>query len=163
MMNGLLTQLARIELGKNIEEAHMRNRALIANWVLEHGQQDKVVELIQQENKTYVLINDYIKMRTLIGELLAEIQRIKSEGDFEGAKSLVEKYAVKVNPDTHKEILERYATLKIAPYKGFVNPYYQVEKDDSGNIIDIVPVYTEGYAEQMLRYAKEYSHLPTYN
>ncbi|MDR1437076.1 MAG: dipeptidyl peptidase 3, partial [Candidatus Symbiothrix sp.] len=144
MMNGLLTQLARIELGKKIEEAHMRNRALIANWILEHGRKDKVVELIRQENKTYVIINDYTKMRTLIGELLAEIQRIKSEGDFEGAKGLVEKYAVKVNPDTHSEILERYATLKIAPYKGFVNPYYQVEKDENGNITDITPVYTEG-------------------
>jgi dipeptidyl-peptidase-3 len=163
MMNGLLTQLVRIEPGKDIEEAHMRNRALIAGWILEHGQKDKVVELVQQENKTYVVINDYNKMHTLIGELLAEIQRIKSEGDFEGAKNLVEKYAVKVNPDIHKEIQARYATLKIAPYKGFVNPCYQVEKDKNGNIINIIPLYTEGYTEQMLRYAKEYSCLPTYN
>jgi dipeptidyl-peptidase-3 len=102
-------------------------------------------------------------MRNLIGELLAEIQRIKSEGDFDGARDTVENYGVKVNPDLHKEILERYATLKIAPYKGFVNPYYQTVKDASGNITDIVPQYTESYAGQMLRYATEHSHLPTYN
>jgi dipeptidyl-peptidase-3 len=163
MMNGLLTQLSRIELGKSIEEAHMRNRALIARWVLEHGQKDKVVELVNKKGKTYVQINDYTKMRNLIGNLLAEIQRIKSEGDFDGAKETVEKYGVKVNPDLHKEILERYATLKIAPYKGFVNPYYQTVEDASGNITDIVPQYTESYAGQMLRYATEHSHLPTYN
>jgi dipeptidyl-peptidase-3 len=163
MMNGILTQLARIELGKDIEEAHMRNRALIANWVLDHGQKDKVLECLKQDGKTYIVINDYNKMRTLIGELLAEIQRIKSEGDFKGAKDLIEKYAVKVNPDIHKEILKRYEQLHIAPYKGFVNPLYQLKKDDAGNIIDVIPTYTEGYAEQMLRYAIEYSHLPTYN
>jgi dipeptidyl-peptidase-3 len=163
MMNGLLTQLARIEPGKDIEEAHMRNRALIANWVLENGKDEKVVELIRQNGKTYVMINDYDKTRVLIGKLLAEIQRIKSEGDFEGAQNLVEKYAVKVNIDIHREILERYAKLNIAPYKGFVNPYYKIEKDASGNIKDILPCYTESYTEQMLRYSKEHSHLPTYN
>jgi dipeptidyl-peptidase-3 len=150
-------------LGKSIEEAHMRNRALIANWVLEHGKKDNVVELARKEGKIHVVIHDYNKMRTLIGELLAEIQRVKSEGDFEGAKNLVEKYGVKVDTDIHKEILERYAKLHIAPYKGFVNPYYEVVKDASGNITNIIPTYKEGYAEQMLRYAKEHSHLPTYN
>jgi dipeptidyl-peptidase-3 len=163
MMNGLLTQLSRIEPGKSIEEAHMRNRALIAHWVLEHGKKDRVAELINENGKTYVQIHDYAKMRTLIGKLLAEIQRIKSEGDFEGAKKLIETYAVNVAPDIHREILERYKALNIAPYKGFVNPYYETITDTSGNITDIVPQYTEGYAEQMLRYSKEYSYLPTYN
>ncbi|MDR2057562.1 MAG: dipeptidyl peptidase 3 [Dysgonamonadaceae bacterium] len=163
MMNGILTQLARIDLGKDIEEAHMRNRALIAHWVLKHGQKDKVAELVKKNGKTYVIINDYTKMHILIGELLAEIQRIKSEGDFEAAKQLVENYGVKVDPDIHKEILDRYATLNIAPYKGFVNPYYEMIKDVTGNITDIIPTYNEGYAEQMLRYSKEHSHLPTYN
>jgi dipeptidyl-peptidase-3 len=163
MMNGLLTQLSRIEPGKDIEEAHMRNRALIARWVLEHGQNDRVAEVINKNGKTYVQIHDYTKMRTLIGKLLAEIQRIKSEGDYEGAKQLIENYAVKINPDIHKEIRERYKTLNIAPYKGFVNPYYEIIKDASGNITDILPKYTEDYAGQMLRYSKEHSHLPTYN
>jgi dipeptidyl-peptidase-3 len=163
IMNGLLTQLSRIELGKDIEESHMRNRALIARWAFEHGQKDKVIELHKENNKTYIVINDYDKLRTLFGELLAEIQRIKSEGDFEGAKNLVEQYAVKVDPALHKEILERYGKLNIAPYKGFVNPVYEAVKDAVGNITDVKVTYTEGYAEQMLRYSKDYSHLPTYN
>ncbi len=163
MMNGLLTQLVRIEPGKTIEESHMRNRALIARWVLEKGQSEKVVELVQKENETYVVINDYSKLRTLFGNLLAEIQRVKSEGDFNGAKTLVENYAVKVDPTLHAEILERYKKLNLAPYKGFVNPVYELVKDNTGKIIDVKVTYKEGYVEQMLRYGKEYSSLPTYN
>ncbi|MDL2243363.1 dipeptidyl peptidase 3 [Bacteroidales bacterium OttesenSCG-928-J19] len=163
MMNGLLTQLSRIEPGKNIEESHMRNRALIARWVLEHGQANQVVELIKEEGKTYVKVNDFEGMRSLIGQLLREIQRIKSEGDFAGAQAIVEKYAVQVDPALHQEILERYNKLNIAPYKGFVNPVYHVHADNEGNITDVHPTYAEGYAEQMLRYAKSYSPLPTYN
>ncbi|MDR0614084.1 MAG: dipeptidyl peptidase 3 [Dysgonamonadaceae bacterium] len=163
MMNGLITQLSRIEPGKQIEEAHMRNRSLIAHWVLEHGQADKVVELVKKDGKTYVVINDYEKMRTLIGNLLAEIQRIKSEGDFKAARELVEQYGVKVNPDLHKEVSERYDKLGIAPYKGFVNPVYEAVRDRQGSIIDVKISYKEGYAEQMMRYSKDYSPLPTYN
>jgi dipeptidyl-peptidase-3 len=164
IMNGLMTQLSRVDLGKNIEEAHMRNRSLIAHWVFEHGQKDKVIELLLNgNNKTYVVINDYDKMRTLVGELLAEVQRVKSEGDFKGAQKLVEKYAVKVDLELHKEVKDRYAKLNIAPYKGFVNPVYEAIKDAKGNIIDVKVTYTEGYAEQMMRYAKDYSPLPTYN
>lgn len=163
MMNGLLTQLTRIELGNNIEEAHMRNRQLIAKWVFEHGKEKNVVELKKRDGKTFVVINDYEAMRGLIGELLAEIQRIKSEGDFEGAKKLVETYAVKVDLDIHKEIRERYASLNIAPYKGFVNPIYEPVLDDKGNIIDVKVRYDENFEQQMLRYAKDYSSLPTLN
>jgi dipeptidyl-peptidase-3 len=163
MMNGLITQLSRIEPGKQIEEAHMRNRSLIAHWVLEHGQKDKVVELVKKDGKTYVVINDYAQMRTLIGELLAEIQRIKSEGDFKGAQKLVEQYGVKVDIELHKEVRERYDKLGIAPYKGFVNPVYEAVKDNKGNIIYVKVSYKEGYAEQMMRYSKDYSPLPTYN
>ncbi len=163
MLNGLLTQLARIELGNDIEEAHMRNRALIANWVLQHGQADKIVELSQIDGKTYVLINDYDKMRALIGQLLAEVQRIKSEGDIAAAQKLVETYAVKVDPVIHQEVKERYAALNIPPYKGFVNPVYNVVSGQDGEIADIKVTYTEGFAQQMLRYAQEYSDLPTYN
>ncbi|MDR1683057.1 MAG: dipeptidyl peptidase 3 [Candidatus Symbiothrix sp.] len=163
MMNGLMTQLSRIEPGKDIEEAHMRNRALIAYWVLDHGKKDNVVELRKENGKTYVFINDYEKMRTLIGDLLAEIQRIKSTGDFKAAQKLVETYAVKVDPELHKEVKERYDKLHIAPYKGFVNPVYTLVKDKKGNITDVKITCAEGYAEQMMRYSKEYSPLPTYN
>jgi dipeptidyl-peptidase-3 len=163
MMNGLITQLSRIELGKQIEEAHMRNRSLIAHWVLEHGQADKVVELAKKDGKTYVVINDYTKMRDLIGQLLAEVQRIKSEGDFNGAKKLVEQYGVKVDPELHKEVRERYDKLKIAPYKGFVNPVYEAERDGKGNIIHVKVSYKEAYDEQMMRYSRDYSPLSTYN
>ena len=163
MMNGLMTQLTRIVPGKNIEEAHMRNRQLIAAWVLEKGAQDKVVEFKKKNGKTFVVINDYNKMRTLLGELLAEIQRIKSPGDYEAGKNLVETYAVKVNPDLHKEVLARYEKLNIAPYKGFINPVYNPVKDSNGNITDVKISYDEGYSEQMLRYSKDYSPLPTYN
>ena len=163
MMNGLMTQLTRIAPGKNIEEAHMRNRQLIAAWVLEKGAQDKVVEFKKKNGKTFVVINDYNKMRTLLGELLAEIQRIKSTGDYEAGKNLVETYAVKVDPDLHKEVLARYEKLNTAPYKGFINPVYTPVKDSNGNITDVKISYDEGYSEQMLRYSKDYSPLPTYN
>ena len=163
MMNGMLTQLTRIELGNNIEEAHMRNRQLIAQWVYEHGKAKNVVELKEKEGKTFVVINDYDAMRGLIGELLAEIQRIKSEGDFNAAKQLVETYGVKVDPKIHKEIRERYAALNIAPYKGFVNPRYEPIYDNEKNIIDIQVKYDETFVKQMIRYSKEYSNLPSLN
>jgi len=159
MMNGLMTQLVRIEPGKNIEEAHMRNRSFIAHWAFEHGQKDKVVELVKLDGKTYVQINDYEKLRDLFGELLAEVQRIKSEGDFEAARQLVENYGVKVDPVLHQEILERYAKLNLAPYKGFLNPKYEAVTDAEGNITDVTVSYEESYPEQMLRYSRDYSTL----
>lgn len=159
MMNGLMTQLTRIEPGKTIEESHMRNRALIARYAFEKGQAEKVVEFVKENGKTYVKVNDYEKLRGLFGELLKEIQRIKSEGDFEAAKEMVEKYAVNVDADLHTEVLERFKALNIAPYKGFVNPVYTPVLDDKGEIIDIQIDYTEGYVEQMLRYSKEHSWL----
>lgn len=163
MMNGLMTQLVRIEQGKNIEEAHMRNRQLIARWVFEKGSSDKVVEFKQRNGKTYVAINDYTKLRKLFGELLAEVQRIKSEGDYESGKLLVENYAVKVDPKLHAETLERYAKLNLAPYRGFVNPIMKQVTNCKGEVTDIVLDYTEGYTNQMLRYSKKYSFLPSYN
>lgn len=163
MQNGLLTQLVRINLGNNIEEAHMRNRALIARWALEHGKKDNVMELVKRNGKTYVKINDYQKLRGLFGELLAEIQRVKSTGDFKGAQALVETYGVKIDPELHKEILDRYARLNIAPYKGFINPVYTAVRDAQGNITNVTISYTEGYAEQMLRYSKNYATLPLVN
>ena len=163
MMNGLMTQLVRIEVGNNIEEAHMRNRQLIAKWAFEKGAADKVTELVKKDGKTYVKVNDYEKLRDLFGQLLNEIQRIKSEGDFEAARQMVETYAVKVEPELHKEVLERYAKLNLAPYKGFVNPVYTAETDAEGNIVDVKVSYEEGYAEQMLRYSKDYATLPYRN
>ena len=163
MMNGLMTQLVRIESGKNIEEAHMRNRSLIAHWAYEQGKADNVVELVKREGKTYVKINDYEKLRLLFGQLLAEIQRVKSEGDFNAARDLIEKYAVKVDPELHQEVLARYEKLHLAPYKGFINPVYKAVTDKKGQILDVKISYTEGYAEQMLRYSKEYSTLPFVN
>ena len=163
MMNGLMTQLTRIRPGDNIEEAHMRNRQLIARWTMEKGAADKVVEIKEINGKRYVIVNDYKKLRNLFGNLLAEIQRIKSEGDYEAGKNLVENYAVKVDADLHNEVLERYKNLGIAPYKGFVNPRYTPVKDENSNITDVTVSYNEGYAEQMLRYSEEYSLLPTYN
>lgn len=163
MMNGLMTQLVRIEPGKNIEESHMRNRQLIARWVFEKGKADNVVEFKVKDNKTYVVINDYNKLRTLFGDLLAEIQRIKSEGDFNGAKAIVENYAVKVDQKLHREVLARYKTLNMKPYKGFVNPVFELVKDSDGKITDVKISYNEGYADQMLRYSKEFSTLPTMN
>ena len=159
MMNGLLTQLVRIEEGKEVEEAHMRNRQLIARWVFEQGAADKVVELKQREGKTFVIINDYQQLRALFGKLLAEVQRIKSEGDYEAGRSLVENYGVKIDPVLHHEIRERYVRLHLSPYKGFVNPVMREVKDDSGHVTDITLDYTEGYAEQMLRYSRDYSYL----
>lgn len=159
MMNGLLTQLVRIEEGKEVEEAHMRNRQLIARWVFEQGAADKVIELKKREGKTFVVINDYQQLRALFGKLLAEVQRIKSEGDYEAGRSLVENYGVKINPVLHHEIRERYVRLHLSPYKGFVNPIMREVKDDSGHVTDITLDYTEGYAEQMLRYSRDYSYL----
>ena len=163
MMNGLMTQLVRIDLGNNIEEAHMRNRALIARWAMEKGAADKVVEFVKKDGKTYVQVNDYKKLRDLFGQLLAEIQRIKSEGDFNAARELVENYAVKIDPTLHAEILDRYKKLNLAPYKGFINPVYTAVKDAEGNITDVTIDYTEGYAEQMLHYSSEYANLPYRN
>ena len=163
MMNGLMTQLVRINLGATIEEAHMRNRALIARWVLEKGKQDKVVELVKKGGKTFVQINDYEALRTLFGKLLAEVQRIKSEGDYKAARHLVENYGVQIDAQLHEEILMRYNRLNLSPYKGFINPVYLATKDVDGNIIDVDLDYTEGYAEQMLRYSRDYNTLPDIN
>ena len=163
LMNGLMTQLVRIEPGNNVEEAHMRNRQLIARWVFEKGAADKVVELVKKDGKTYVVVNDYEKLRELFGELLSEIQRIKSTGDYQSAHDLVENYAVKVDPALHAEVLERYKKLNLAPYKGFVNPKYEAQVDAAGKITDVKVTYDEGYAEQMLRYSKDYSNLPSIN
>ena len=163
LMNGLMTQLVRIEPGNNVEEAHMRNRQLIARWVFEKGAADKVVELVKKDGKTYVVVNDYEKLRELFGELLSEIQRIKSTGDYQGAHDLVENYAVKVDPALHAEVLERYKKLNLAPYKGFVNPKYEAVVDAAGKITDVKVTYDEGYAEQMLRYSKDYSNLSSIN
>ena len=163
MMNGLMTQLVRIELGNSVEEAHMRNRQLIAKWAFENGAAEKVVELVKKDGKTYVKINDYKKLRDLFGQLLAEIQRIKSEGDYETARKLVEKYAVKIDPVLHSEVLVRYEKLHLAPYKGFINPVYEAVTDENGTITDVKVSYDEGYAEQMLRYSKKYANLPYRN
>ena len=163
IMNGLMTQLVRIELGKDVTEAHMRNRQLIAKWAYEQGKAEKVIELAEKEGKHYIVVNDYDKLRELFGKLLAEVQRIKSEGDYAAGKALVENYGVKVDPALHKEVLERYAKLNLAPYKGFVNPIMKEVKNAKGEVTDIVLDYSEGYAEQMLRYSRNYSFLPTYN
>ena len=163
VMNGLMSQLVRIELGKSVEEAHMRNRQLIAKWAFEQGKADNVIELKKKEGNTYVVVNDYAKLRELFGKLLAEVQRIKSEGDFAAGKKLVEDYAVKVDPELHAEVLKRYAALNLAPYKGFVNPVMKLVKNEKGEVTDVTLDYTEGYTQQMMRYGKEYSFLPTYN
>jgi len=166
MMNGLMTQLVRILPGDQIEEAHMRNRALIAYWTLERAEKDfkegKVAEqaltFAERDGKTYVKINDYEKLRQYFGELLGELQRIKSEGDYEAGRNLVETYAVKVEPTLHAQVLERYQKLNLAPYKGFVNPRYELVKDAAGNVTDVKVIYgSESYAEQMLRYSRDYS------
>jgi len=163
IMNGMLTQLVRIKPGNNIEEAHMRNRAFIARWAYEHGKNDKVIELVRKKGKTYVRINDYDALRRLFGELLKEVQRIKSEGDYAAARDLVEDYGVKVDPVLHKEILARYDKLHLSPYKGFINPVYKAVRDDRGNITDVTVDYTEAYDAQMLRYSRDYSTLPDIN
>ena len=165
ILNGLMTQLMRIEPGKDIEEAHMRNRQLIAAWAFDHGHKDNVIELVKKDGKTFIRINDYNKLRDLFGQLLHEIQRIKSEGDYAAGAALIDKYAVKVDPELHREVLDRYARLDIAPYKGFVNPVY-VAVDAAGNatadpsaITDVKVTYEEGYIPQMLRYSRDYSPL----
>lgn len=163
MMNGFMTQLTRIEPGKTIEEAHMRNRQLIARWVYEKGKADNVVEFKERDGKTFVVVNDYAKLRDLFGQLLAEIQRVKSEGDFNGAKSLVENYAVQVDQKLLAEVLARYKALNLKPYKGFVNPVFEAVTDKDGKITDVKISYNEGYVDQMLRYSKDFSSLPTYN
>ena len=167
IQNGALTQLVRINPGNTIEEAHMRNRALIAHWVLEQAKSQKTakpcVELVKQKGKTFVRVNDYAEMRNLFGTLLAEIQRIKSEGDYEGARKLVETYGVQVDPKVHKEILERYARLKLSPYKGFINPVYQAVRDAQGNITDVTISYDEAFDAQNLRYSRDYHFLPLVN
>lgn len=163
MLNGMMTQLVRIELGNVIEEAHMRNRALIARWVYEKGKSADVVQVVKKEGKTYIRINDYQAMRVLFGQLLAEIQRIKSTGDFEAAKYLVETYAVKIDAALHQEVKSRYEKLHLAPYKGFINPVYTPVWSEDGQLADVNVSYGEGYAEQMLRYSRDYSTLPSIN
>lgn len=163
MLNGLMLQLRRIEPGKDLEEAHMRNRQMIAQWVYEHGQAENVVEFKERDGKHFIVINNYERLRELFGELLGIVQDIKSRGDYEAGKALVETYAVKVNEPLKLEIRERYAKLNVAPYKGFVNPVYKPVFDKNGNITDVTIDYTEGYVEQHLRYSHDYSVLPTYN
>ena len=155
-MNGLMTQLIRITPGNQIEEAHMRNRALIAHWCFDHGD---VIKLIKRDGKSYVEITDYVQLRALFAQLLAEIQRIKSEGDYEAARELVERYAVKVDADLHAEVLERYRLLNLAPYKGFINPQLMPVYDENHEICDIQVNYGESYDHQMLRYSTEYGTL----
>ena len=157
LLNGLLTQMVRIEEGNQIEEAHMRNRALISRWTLEHYPQ--AVQIIEVEGKHYVKVNDYEQLRKAFGELLAEVQRIKSEGDYEAARQLVERYGIKIDADLHHEIRERYLRLNLAPYKGFINPMYELVKDGKGNVTDIHVKYDEAYSEQMLRYNQVYKTL----
>lgn len=170
MMNGLISQLVRIQPGATIEEAHMRNRALIARWTLARAKDvakakdtKPAVELVKKGKKTYVQVNDYAQLRTYFGELLAEIQRIKSEGDYAAARAIVENYSVQVDPTLHKEILQRYERLHLSPYKGFINPVYTAVRDAQGNITDVTLDYTEDYDAQMLRYSKDYSTLPVVN
>lgn len=163
IMNGVMTQLTRIQPGKQIEQAHMRNRALISRWVIEKGAADSVVVLKERDNKTYVVVNDYDKLRSLFGQLLSEVQRIKSEGDFEAGRNLVESYGVKVDPALHAEVLSRYEALNIAPYKGFVNPVYKLVTDENGKVTDVTISYDENYVDQQLRYSRQYSVLPLKN
>ena len=162
VMNGMMTQFSRIELGKNVEESHMRNRKLIAEWCYEHGKADNVIEWVKQDGKSYVVVNDFDKFRELLGQMLYEVQRIKSEGDYEAGKVLVENYAVKIDPALHAEVLERYRALNIEPYGGFINPDYRLV-EENGEIVDVEVVYNDNYVEQMLHYSKEYSFLPTLN
>ena len=162
IMNGMMTQFSRIELGKNVEESHMRNRKLIAEWCYEQGKKDNVIEWVKQDGKSYIVVNDFDALRKLFGELLFEVQRIKSTGDYEAGRKLVEDYAVKIDPELHKEVLERYGNLGIEPYSGFVNPDYElIEKD--GEIVDVKLVAKTDYIEQMMHYSKEWSFLPSIN
>lgn len=162
MLNGLMTQLVRLKPGDNIEEAHMRNRALNAYWVYEKGKKDNVVQFYKNNGKTYIRINDYNKLRTLFGDLLREIQRIKSEGDYEAGKNLVETYGVRVDPVLHKEVLERYKTLNIKPYKGFIQPKLSAEME-GGKVKSVKIIYPTSFFDQMMEYAREYSFLPVMN
>ena len=162
IMNGMMTQFSRIELGKDVEESHMRNRKLIAEWCYEYGKEAKVIEWVKQDGKRYIVVNDFEALRQLFGKLLYEVQRIKSEGDYEAGRKLVEDYAVKVDPELHNEVLERYAKLGIEPYSGFINPSYKlIEKN--GEIVDVELHYNNNYVEQMLHYSKDYSFLPSLN
>ena len=163
IMNGYMTQLSRIEPGKNVEESHMRNRKLIAEWCYEMGKAENVIEIVKKDGKSYIVVNDFVKLRELFGKLLCEVQRIKSEGDYEACKALVETYAVKVDPELHKEVLERNAALNIEPYGGFVNPEYELVTDAEGKVVDVKITYPANYVEQHLYYAKEYSFLPSMN
>jgi dipeptidyl-peptidase-3 len=156
-MNGLMTQLIRIEPGRQIEEAHMRNRALIAHWCYEQG--GEVITMEKRDGKTYIRVNDYEALRELFARLLADIQRIKSEGDYDAARQLVERYAIKVDADLHQEVLARYKKLNLAPYKGFINPWLIPVLDADGEISDVQVDYSESYVHQMLRYGQEYGTL----
>ena len=162
IMNGIMTQLSRIELGKNVEESHMRNRKLIAEWCYEKGKKDNVIEWVKKDGKSYIVVNDFEALRKLFGELLFEVQRIKSTGDYEAGRKLVEEYAVKIDPELHKEVLERYNKLGIEPYSGFVNPDYELV-ENNGEIVDVKLVAKTNYIEQMLHYSKEWSFLPSLN
>lgn len=162
IMNGIMTQLSRIEPGKNVEESHMRNRKLIAEWCYEHGKDKKIIEWVVENDKRYIVVNDFEALRSLFGELLYEVQRIKSEGDYEAGRKLVEDYAVKVDPELHNEVLERYSRLGIEPYSGFVNPTYELIEQD-GQVVDVKLHYNHNYVEQMLHYSKDYSFLPSLN
>jgi len=157
--NGLITQIVRIKPGKDIEQAHMRCRSAIAHWVFEKGKAENVVETVKRDDKTYVRINDYMKLRTLFGEMLREVQRIKSEGDFEVGRRMIENYGVKIDQDLHKEILARYEKLNLAPYSGFVNPIMTAVTDAQGNITDVKIEYCSDYLGQMMEYGKKYSFL----
>ncbi|MGV3593158.1 MAG: dihydrofolate reductase, partial [Gammaproteobacteria bacterium] len=161
---GLMTQLYRIEPGKNLEEAHMRNRQMIAQWAYEKGQAENVIERVTRDGKTYFVVRDYDKLRTLFGELLREVQRIKSEGDFAAGQALIENYGTKVDPELHAEVLRRYESLNVAPFSGFINPkLVPVTEPGSDEITDIRVEYPDDFTEQMLEYARTYSFLPTVN
>ena len=162
IMNGMMTQLSRIELGKNVEESHMRNRKMIAEWCYEMGKENNVIEWVEKDGKKYIVVNDFDALRTLFGQMLYEVQRIKSEGDYEAGKELVEKYGVTVEPELHKQVRERYYALGIEPYGGFVNPEYTLVEQD-GQVVDVVVSYPANYAEQHLHYSKDYSFLPSIN
>jgi dipeptidyl-peptidase-3 len=162
VMNGAMTQLSRIELGKNVEQAHMRNRKLISDWAYDLGKEENVIEWVVENGKRYIVVNDFDKLRAIFGKQLYEIQRIKSEGDFEAGKALIEKYAVKIDPELHKEVLDRYKALNIEPYGGFVNPEYELVMEGD-NIVDVKVSYPANYVEQHLHYSKDYSFLPSLN
>ena len=163
IMNGIMTQLSRIEPGKNVEESHMRNRKLIAEWCYEKGKAENVIEWVVKDGKRYIVVNDFERLRELFGELLREVQRIKSEGDYEACRELVETYAVKVDPELHAEVIARNNALKIEPYGGFVNPEYTPVYDKAGRITDVKISYPANYVQQMLKYGRDYGFLPALN